>query len=116
MYVCMYEFIIKVKKNHLCWLVSFQRYDLKIGYDYFNADEILKKILPSELEVPSSFEQVFHTTIHTYMHTYIIHIYITYIHIKSHPAFFCRILYLHTHVNTYIQKLYTTYIHTYINT
>eukprot|EP00741_Cyanophora_paradoxa_P006397 tig00001001_g6201.t1 len=31
---------------------------LELGYDYFNADHILRKLLPANIDVPSSYEQV----------------------------------------------------------
>lgn len=35
-------------------------YDLHLGYDYFNAEQILRKLLPAGVEVPGSFETVGH--------------------------------------------------------
>lgn len=35
-------------------------YDLHLGYDYFNAEQILRKMLPAGVEVPGSFETVGH--------------------------------------------------------
>ena len=33
---------------------------MKLGYDYWTTEEILRSILPIELEIPSSFETVGH--------------------------------------------------------
>lgn len=35
-------------------------YDLRLEYDYFNAEQILRKMLPAGVEVPGSFETVGH--------------------------------------------------------
>ena len=35
-------------------------HELRLEYDYFNADEILRQILPEGCEVPGSFETVGH--------------------------------------------------------
>eukprot|EP00601_Ochromonadales_sp_CCMP2298_P023581 CAMPEP_0173289114 /NCGR_PEP_ID=MMETSP1143-20121109/10798_1 /TAXON_ID=483371 /ORGANISM="non described non described, Strain CCMP2298" /LENGTH=401 /DNA_ID=CAMNT_0014227965 /DNA_START=300 /DNA_END=1502 /DNA_ORIENTATION=+ len=37
-----------------------QWFDLHLGYEHFPADEVLRSLLPSLLEVPSSFEQAGH--------------------------------------------------------
>ncbi|KAI8840921.1 guanine(37)-N1-methyltransferase [Chytridium lagenaria] len=36
------------------------QYTLNLGYDYWTADQILRSILPDELEVPGSFEMIGH--------------------------------------------------------
>ncbi|KAJ3214103.1 serine/threonine-protein kinase M1 [Dinochytrium kinnereticum] len=36
------------------------QYTLSLGYDYWTADQILRSILPDELEVPGSFEMIGH--------------------------------------------------------
>lgn len=33
---------------------------LNIGYDFFNAEQVLRKLLPPEVETPTAFEQVGH--------------------------------------------------------
>lgn len=35
-------------------------YILKLGYDYYTAEEVLRRLLPEEVDVPSSFETVGH--------------------------------------------------------
>lgn len=37
-----------------------KEYTLKLGYDYWTTEEILRSILPAELDVPSSFETIGH--------------------------------------------------------
>ncbi|KAK9134367.1 hypothetical protein Syun_013697 [Stephania yunnanensis] len=59
--------------NKLCNIVVIP-YSLTLGYSYWGADHVLKQILPSGVEVPSSFETIvnvvqcsfssFHTTIY----------------------------------------------------
>lgn len=40
--------------------LSVTEYDLHLGYEYFNAEQILRKMLPAGVEVPGSFETVGH--------------------------------------------------------
>ena len=35
-------------------------YELQLGYEHLSVEEVLKKILPAGVEIPSSFEQVGH--------------------------------------------------------
>ena len=37
-----------------------QHFDLKITYDYLSVDDVLKRLLPPGLEIPTSFEQAGH--------------------------------------------------------
>jgi tRNA (guanine37-N1)-methyltransferase len=39
---------------------GFKTYDLKLDYSYWTTEEILRSILPSELDVPSAFETIGH--------------------------------------------------------
>jgi tRNA (guanine37-N1)-methyltransferase len=39
---------------------GFKKYDLKLDYAYWTTEEILRSILPPELDVPSSFETIGH--------------------------------------------------------
>ncbi|KAL4029288.1 hypothetical protein IC575_012517 [Cucumis melo] len=52
--------IPEMKLEELKGLCMFERvpYSLTLGYSYWGADHILKKILPPEVEVPSSFETI----------------------------------------------------------
>ena len=40
--------------------VEFDEHELKLDYDFWSADQILRSILPDELEVPNSFETIGH--------------------------------------------------------
>ncbi|KAJ3044618.1 tRNA(m(1)G37)methyltransferase [Rhizophlyctis rosea] len=40
--------------------VEVTRYEIELGYDYWSADQILRSILPDDIDVPSAFETVGH--------------------------------------------------------
>lgn len=50
-----------LREEHFAQGGTVEPYIMKLGYDHLSAEEVLRKLLPSELsEIPSSFEQAGH--------------------------------------------------------
>eukprot|EP01041_Mallomonas_annulata_P013343 gene13343-28266_t len=52
--------LIEYHSSHGDKLKLTQKFELNINYEYLGVDEVLKKILPKDVEVPCSFEQAGH--------------------------------------------------------